>query len=64
MRLICIALLLTLTSCGSGIFSGVLDTVDDIETDECVTVKIYRDAFKRNKAVSVNVHVDGETVTK
>ena len=53
-----------LTSCGAGMFSSVLDTVDDIETDEVVEVKVYRDALKRDTDLKISIDLknqkDGE----
>lgn len=48
--------LLLLTAC-SGLFPDVLSTVDDIATDECVEIKIYRDAFKKDADIEASVHV-------
>ena len=54
-------LMLSCTSCGSSLFTDALNTVDDIETDECVSVKVYRDAFKKNKALKINVDINSDS---
>ena len=53
--------LLLLTGCGAGIFSGILGTVDDIATDECIEIKIYRDAFKKDADVKASVEVNNKS---
>lgn len=47
-----------LTSCAA--MPSLFQAVDDIATDDCITVKVDRDAFKRK--VDVKVYV--EVVTK
>lgn len=48
-------LALILTSCTA--MPEMFKTVDDIATDDCITVKVDRDAFQKNTDVLINVDV-------
>ena len=54
-----ITLALMLTGCAA--MPELFKAVDDIATDDCITVKVDRDAFKDGQNVKINVDIDVES---
>ncbi len=60
MRFIFIAMSLLLTSCQS--LPQLFQTADDVFTDDCVTIKVDRDAFQKDTDVDINVSIKNKDV--
>jgi hypothetical protein len=54
---------LLLSGC-SAMMPEMFKTIDDIATDDCITVKVDRDAFKQKVDVHVLVDVINKEVSK
>lgn len=59
-RLISLMALLSLYGCTA--IPELYKTVDDIATDDAITIKVDRDAFQRDTDVSVSVEVRNKDI--